>query len=88
MGNNKKRGKRKIKKGRVISHKMDKTAVVKVYRTTHHPLYKKTIRKATKFKVHDESNQAKKGDEVIIAETRPLSKEKRWRIVKIFTTEA
>jgi small subunit ribosomal protein S17 len=73
---------KKEKKGVVISTKMDKTAIVKVYRTVQHPFYKKTIKKATKFKVHDENNQAQVGDLVLIAETRPISKEKRWRIVK------
>jgi len=66
---------------------MDKTAVVRVYRTVKHPIYNKIVKRATKFKVHDENNQAKKGDEVIITETRPLSKEKKWRIVKIITQE-
>jgi len=84
---NKKRDKRKIKKGIVVSDRMDKTIVVKVYRTTQHSLYKKIIRKATKFKVHDGKNEAKVGDKVIISETRPISKEKRWRIVKILTDE-
>lgn len=84
----KNRGKRKVKRGIVVSNKMDKTAIVKVFRITQHPLYKKTIKKATKFKVHNEENQVKEGDEVLIAETRPFSKEKRWRIVKVLTDES
>jgi len=62
---------------------MDKTIVVAVERNTHHPLYGKTIRKTTKYKVHDADNQCKLGDKVKIMETRPLSKEKNWRLVEI-----
>lgn len=78
----KKRGKRKKREGTVVSDKMDKTAVVKVDRLTQHPLYKKTITKSSKFKAHDENNEYKEGEKVLIVETRPLSKDKRWRIVK------
>jgi small subunit ribosomal protein S17 len=77
------RGRRKTRVGRVVSDKMDKTIVVAVERNTHHPLYGKTIRKTTKYKVHDADNQCKNGDKVKIMETRPLSKEKNWRLVEI-----
>jgi len=79
----KKRGKRKERVGKVISDKMDKTRVVLIERTTMHPLYKKVIKKYTKVKVHDEKNKSKIGDRVKIVETRPLSKEKNWRLVEI-----
>ena len=75
--------KRKTRVGRVVSDKMDKTIIVSVMKSRRHPLYKKTIRSEVKYKVHDEKNQAKQGDEVKIVETRPLSKEKRWRILEI-----
>ena len=75
--------KRKTRVGRVVSNKMDKTAVVTVETLRHHPLYKKTIRRAVKYKVHDEKNECKPGDTVRIIETRPLSKEKRWRVAEI-----
>lgn len=74
---------RKIKIGAVVSDKMNKTIVVRVERITQHPLYKKTIRRYKKFKVHDEKNSAKAGNTVRIIETRPLSKEKRWRLLEI-----
>jgi small subunit ribosomal protein S17 len=77
--------KRKTKLGRVVSDKMDKTVVVAVETLRHHPLYKKTIKKVTKYKVHDEKNECRPGDVVRIVETRPLSKEKRWRIAEIIT---
>ena len=80
---NKKRGKRKELIGTVVSDKMQKTIVVKVERLVKHPLYKKTIKKFKKFKVHDEENKAKVGDKVRIVETRPLSKHKRWRLVEV-----
>ncbi|HUU08757.1 MAG TPA: 30S ribosomal protein S17 [Dehalococcoidales bacterium] len=75
--------KRKTMTGRVVSSKMDKTAVVRVETRRRHPLYKKTIRKTTNFKAHDENNECGLGDVVRILETRPLSKEKRWRVVEI-----
>ncbi len=78
-----KRGLRKTRVGKVIGNKMDKTVVVAVERITQHPLYKKRIRKTSKFKVHDEKNECRAGDVVQIAETRPLSKTKRWRVVSI-----
>lgn len=67
----------------MVSDKMQKTIVVKIERSTQHPLYKKTIRRHKKFKAHDENNSAKTGDVVKIMETRPLSKEKRWRLLEI-----
>jgi len=77
--------KRKTRVGRVVSNKMDKTVVVAVETLRHHPLYKKTIRRATKFKAHDEKNECRPGDTVKIIETRPLSREKRWRVAEIIT---
>jgi small subunit ribosomal protein S17 len=79
-------GKRKIRFGRVVSDKMDKTVVVAVDTPRHHPLYRKTIRRAVKYKAHDEKNQCRTGDMVRIEETRPLSKDKRWRVAEILTT--
>jgi small subunit ribosomal protein S17 len=76
-------GKRKTKVGRVVSDKMDKTIVVSVERLTRHPLYKRVIRLTTKFKAHDENNDAHVGDTVLIEESRPLSATKRWRLVSI-----
>jgi len=77
--------KRKTRFGKVISDKMDKTVVVAVETPRHHPIYKKTIRRAVKYKAHDEKNQCRPGDMVRIVETRPLSKEKRWRVAEIVT---
>ena len=77
------RNNRKERIGIVISDKMDKTITVQVDRVLHHPVYNKSIRKATKFKAHDEANTAKLGDVVRIQETRPLSKTKRWRLVEV-----
>ena len=77
------RGLRKKRIGRVVSDKMDKTIVVAVETKVRHPLYGKTVNKTTKFKVHDENNEAKINDRVSIMETRPLSKDKRWRLVEI-----
>ena len=74
---------RKTKTGRVVSDKMDKTIVVSVERLARHPLYKRVIRLTTKFKAHDESNEAHVGDTVLIEESRPLSATKRWRLVRI-----
>ena len=76
-------GKRKTKVGRVVSDRMDKTIVVSVERLARHPLYKRVIRLTTKFKAHDETNDAKVGDTVLIEESRPLSATKRWRLVSI-----
>ncbi len=75
--------KRKTKVGRVVSDKMDKTIVVSVERLARHPLYKRVIRLTTKFKAHDELNDAHTGDTVIIEESRPLSATKRWRLVQV-----
>ncbi|MBW4827020.1 MAG: 30S ribosomal protein S17 [Clostridiaceae bacterium] len=77
------RGNRKQRVGRVVSDKMDKTVVVAVETFVTHPLYKKQIKKTTKFKAHDENNECKVGDVVKIMETRPLSKDKNWRLVSI-----
>ncbi|KGK89289.1 MULTISPECIES: 30S ribosomal protein S17 [unclassified Clostridium] len=74
---------RKTRLGRVVSDKMDKTIVVAVETKVRHPLYGKTINRTTKFKAHDENNEAKMNDRVLIMETRPLSKDKRWRLVEI-----
>ena len=77
--------KRKTRVGRVVSDKMDKTVVVTVETLRRHPLYKKTIRRAVKYKAHDAKNQCHEGDIVRIGETRPLSRDKRWRIMEIIT---
>ncbi|HLH81041.1 MAG TPA: 30S ribosomal protein S17 [Chthonomonas sp.] len=77
------RGRRKVRQGKVVSNKMDKTVVVAVERRVRHPLYGKIVRKTTKFKAHDEENSCNEGDIVEIMETRPLSKEKCWRVVRI-----
>ena len=74
---------RKKRIGRVVSDKMEKTIVVAVETKVRHPLYGKTVNRTTKFKVHDENNDAKINDRVLIMETRPLSKDKRWRLVEI-----
>lgn len=74
---------RKTKVGKVVSNKMDKTIVVAVEGSVAHPLYKKIIRKTYKLKAHDENNECGIGDRVKVMETRPLSKEKRWRLVEI-----
>jgi small subunit ribosomal protein S17 len=76
-------GKRKTKVGRVVSDKMDKTIVVSVERLTRHRLYKRVIRLTTRFKAHDEDNDAHIGDTVLIEESRPLSATKRWRLVEV-----
>jgi len=77
--------KRKTRFGRVLSNKMDKTVVVAVETLRHHPLYKKTIKRVVKYKAHDEKNECGPGDMVKIIETRPLSREKRWRVAEIIT---
>ena len=76
---------RKTKIGRVVSDKMDKTVVVAVESYRPHPLYKRAVRRIKKFKAHDEQNTCKIGDVVRIEETRPLSKEKRWRVLEIIS---
>lgn len=77
------RGKRKTRIGLVSSDKMDKTVVVEVTTLKQHPLYGRTVKRTTKFKAHDELNEAGAGDTVEIMECRPLSREKRWRLVRI-----
>ncbi len=76
-------GKRRSKVGRVVSDKMDKTVVVSVERLRRHPIYKRVVRLSSKFKAHDDENAARVGDTVRIEESRPLSREKRWRVVEI-----
>jgi len=78
-------GRRKTRVGWVVSNRMDKTVVVEVETPKRHPLYKKTLRRRVKFKAHDENNQCGLGDLVRIIETRPLSKQKRWRVGEIIT---
>ncbi len=75
--------KRKTRLGIVVSDRMDKTAVVAVETLRRHPLYKKTIKKAVKYKAHDEKNECQLGDKVLITECRPLSLQKRWRVTEI-----
>ena len=77
--------KRKTRVGRVVSNKMDKTVVVAVETPKRHPLYKKTIRRIVKYKAHDENNECGVGDIVRITETRPLSKQKQWRVAEVIT---
>ncbi len=77
---------RKTRTGVVVSDKMKKTIVVMVERTSHDPFYKKVVKNQKKYKVHDENNSAKAGDYVKIIETRPLSKEKRWRLMEVITS--
>ena len=74
---------RKTRIGKVVSDKMDKTIVVAVVNNVKHPLYKKIIKRTYKLKAHDEKNECKTGDRVRVMETRPISKEKRWRLVSI-----
>lgn len=78
----KERGRRKIRVGTVISDKMDKTVVVEIERRTSHPVFKRVITLHKKFKAHDKNNECKIGDKVKIIETRPFSKEKRWRVIE------
>jgi len=78
-----KRNTRKVRIGLVVSDKMQKTVVVRIDRRVPHPVYGKMVTKSTRLKAHDEENQAKEGDTVRIMETRPLSKDKRWRVVEI-----
>ena len=77
------RARRRIKQGRVTSDKMDKTIVVVTETRVPHPTYKKIVRKSVRFKAHDDKNDAKTGDLVRIMETRPISKDKRWRLLEI-----
>jgi small subunit ribosomal protein S17 len=82
------RGSRKTQIGIVVSDKMEKTAVVKVDRLVKHPVYNKYIKRSAKYKAHDMDNAAKIGDKVLIVETRPLSKDKRWKIRQILESKA
>ena len=77
------RGNKRTIKGVVVSNKIDKTIVVKAERLVKHPIFHKYVRKHLKYKAHDEKNQSKLGDTVLIIESRPLSKEKRWRMLEI-----
>ena len=77
------RGQRKVRLGTVVADKMDKTVIVQVGASKAHRLYRKTVRQRTRFKVHDEKNECGIGDLVRITETRPISKEKRWRLLEI-----
>lgn len=79
---------RKVRTGVVISNKMDKTVVVEVSRTVMHPVYKKFVRRRKRFMAHDEQNSCRIGDEVMIVETRPLSRHKNWRVRKILKEAA
>ena len=76
---------RKTRVGHVVSDKMDKTVVVAIVDSVRHPLYKKIIKRTIKLKAHDEKNECGIGDQVEIMETRPLSKDKRWRVCKVIT---
>ena len=80
---NTERNLRKTRIGLVVSDKMDKTIVVAIEQTVRHPLYKKTIKRTLKLKAHDEKNECGIGDRVKLMETRPLSKDKRWRLIEI-----
>ena len=77
------RNKKKTRVGKVVSDKMDKTIVVAIEDNVKHPLYKKIVKRTYKLKAHDENNECKIGDKVKVMETRPLSKDKRWRLVEI-----
>ena len=83
MSEVKKRGERKVRVGKVVSDKMQKTIVVAIEELVQHKLYKKSVKRTVKFKAHDENEVAHVGDKVSIMETRPLSKEKRWRLVDV-----
>ena len=78
-----KRGKRKTRAGVVVSDKMQKSIVVRIDRTTKHPVYRRIVRKSNKIMAHDEKEAAKVGDKVVIQETKPISKSKRWRLIEV-----
>ncbi len=78
-------GKRKLREGTVVSDKMEKTVVVAVETLVRHPIYGRTMRRTKRYKAHDEENQYHTGDRVRIEETRPISKEKRWRVVQVLS---
>lgn len=82
----KKRGLRKELEGTVISNRMQKSVVVRVDRQVRHPLYQKIVKRSSKFMAHDEENKCRVGDRVVIRETRPMSKNKCWRVVSIVST--
>jgi len=84
----KKQGKKRQMVGTVVSNKMDKTAVILVERLVQHPLYKKYVRRRSRFSAHDEGNACNIGDKVIISESRPLSRMKRWRVSEILEKAA
>lgn len=77
------RNRRKVREGIVVSTKMDKTVVVSVVDRVQHPRYRKTLQRTTKLFAHDETNEVREGDRVRLAETRPLSRNKRWRVVEV-----
>ena len=77
------RGTRPVRQGKVVSDKMDKTVVVLIENRVRHPLYGRTMTRSTRFKAHDETNDAHVGDTVEIVDCRPLSKDKRWRVIRI-----
>ncbi len=77
------RGSQKTRRGVVVSDKMDKTVVVRVEDRIRHPLYGRRVRRSKRFKAHDERNECRMGDVVSIVETRPLSKDKRWRVIEV-----
>lgn len=78
---------RKVQIGKVVSDKMDKTVVVAIETLVRHPLYGKIVKRTKKFKAHDEENNCRIGDKVRVMETRPMSKEKRWRVIEILERE-
>lgn len=82
------RRQRKVRTGVVVSDKMDKTVVVEVTRTVMHPVYKKYVRRRKRFMAHDEENKCRVGDQVMIVETRPLSRHKNWRVRKVIKEAA
>ena len=77
------RGRRKVRQGIVVSDKMDKTVVVQIEQRKMHPIYGKIVKRSSKLKAHDETNDVHEGDTVRIAETRPTSKSKRWRVIEV-----
>jgi len=83
MSNQEPKKSERVRTAVVVSRKMDKTAVVSIPRLVKHPLYQKLLRRSSRFKIHDPKNETKKGDVVLIAETRPISADKHWRLVKI-----
>jgi len=83
MATEEKRKEGRVKTAVVLSRKMDKTAVVSIERVVKHALYQKLIRRRSKFKIHDPKNETKKGDVVLIVETRPISADKHWRLLKV-----